>query len=70
MKAINDNIVCKERNKLEEVIPLNTPYTVAIDPSNLCNFKCIFCAIQSKKEDLSFKKQIMDLKLFKKLLMT
>lgn len=66
MKAIKDNIVCKERNRLEEVIPLITPYTVAIDPSNLCNFKCNFCAIQSKKEDLSFKKQIMDLELFKK----
>lgn len=68
MKAINDNIVCKDRNKLEEVIPLTTPYTVAIDPSNLCNFKCNFCAIQTKKEKLSFKKQLMDLNLFKKII--
>ena len=68
MKAINDNIVCKERNKLEEVIPLNTPYTVAIDPSNLCNFKCNFCAIQSKREQLAFKKQMMDMELFEKIM--
>lgn len=68
MKAINDNIICKKRNKLEEVIPLTTPYRIAIEPSNLCNFKCNFCAIQSKDEQLSFKKQFMDIELFKKII--
>ena len=68
MTAINKNIVCEKRNKLEEVIPLSGPYTVAIDPSNLCNFKCNFCAIQCKNEELSFKKQLMPLELFKKII--
>lgn len=68
MTAINKNIVCEKRNKLEEVIPLDGPYTVAIDPCNLCNFKCNFCAIQSKDEKLSFKKQLMSLELFKKII--
>ncbi len=68
MKAINQNIVCKERNRLEEVIPLATPYTLAIDPSNLCNFKCNFCAIQSQTAELPFKKQLMDKKLFMKII--
>lgn len=68
MKAINDNIINRNRNKLEDVIPLSTPYTVAIDPSNLCNFKCNFCAIQSKSEKLNFKKQFMDKKLFFKII--
>lgn len=68
MTAINKNIVCEKRNKLEEVIPLDGPYAVAIDPSNLCNFKCNFCAIQSKDEELPFKKQLMTLKLFKKII--
>lgn len=68
MKAINKNIVCENRNKLENVIPLETPYTIAIDPSNLCNFKCNFCAIQSKKVELPFKKQFMDLELFTKII--
>lgn len=68
MTAINKNIVCENRNKLEEVIPLDEPYTVAIDPCNLCNFKCNFCAIQSKDEKLSFKKQFMTLGLFKKII--
>lgn len=68
MTLLNQNIVCKKRNKLEEVIPLATPYTVAIDPSNLCNFRCNFCAIQSKEEKLTFKKQLMPLELFKKII--
>lgn len=68
MKAKNGNIVCTERNRLEEVIPLKTPYTIAIDPSNLCNFKCNFCAIQSKNEKLSFRKQLMDKELFMKII--
>ena len=49
MTAEYKNIVCTNRNKLEEVIPLDTPYSLAIDPSNVCNFKCEFCAIQSKE---------------------
>lgn len=68
MKAVNKNIVCNDRNRLEEVIPLDTPYTLVIDPSNLCNFKCNFCAIQSKKEDLPFRKQLMDKELFMKII--
>ena len=68
MRALNENIVCTNRNRLEEVIPLATPYTLAIDPSNLCNFRCNFCAIQSKIENLSFRKQLMDKNLFMKII--
>lgn len=68
MKAINKNIVSEKRNKLEEVIPLNTPYAIVIDPCNLCNFKCNFCALQSKNEKLSFQKQLMDKELFFKII--
>lgn len=31
------------RTKLETVIPLDTPLTVFVDPSDACNFKCCFC---------------------------
>lgn len=61
------NIVSKKRNKLEEVIPLSTPYTISIDPSNLCDFKCNFCATHYSEEGKNIKKQTMSLELFKKI---
>ena len=32
-----------ERHALHEVIPLQTPYSVYIFPTNLCNFMCNYC---------------------------
>ena len=29
--------------RLGDNLPLDTPWSMMIDPSNLCNFKCIFC---------------------------
>lgn len=68
MKAKNKNIVVHNREKLEEVLPLNMPFSVALDSCNLCNFKCKFCAIQNPATTLTFKKQFMGLKLFKKII--
>lgn len=68
MEAKRDNIVCKDRNRLEEKIPLDTPYTLAIDPCNLCNFRCKFCAMQSSDEPQNYQKQMMPLSLFKKII--
>ena len=28
---------------LQDVVPLDTPLVINIDPTNMCNFKCIFC---------------------------
>ena len=33
---------CKLK-RLAEVLPLETPFSLLIDPSNICNFKCSFC---------------------------
>ena len=33
----------ENRIKLEEEIPLNTPLSIFIEPSDKCNFKCKFC---------------------------
>lgn len=60
-------IINKDRHKLQEVIPLNTPYTIFIDPSNLCNFKCEFCAAHSIDSNLIDKK-CMSIELFKKII--
>jgi radical SAM protein with 4Fe4S-binding SPASM domain len=41
------------RQNLMEVLPLRKPFTVLIEPSSLCNFKCIQC-FQSIKADSYF----------------
>ena len=33
----------RERNDLSQVLPLSTPFSLLIDPSNGCNFRCVFC---------------------------
>lgn len=33
----------ENRTRLETVIPLETPYLLFVDPSSVCNLKCIFC---------------------------
>lgn len=38
------------RQNLKEALPLRKPFTVLIEPSSLCNFKCIQC-FQSIRED-------------------
>lgn len=44
MKAkISPRITLENRTKLEEVIPLSTPYILFVDPSSSCNSKCKFC---------------------------
>lgn len=56
------------RNNLADVIPLNTPYMLFIDPCNACNFKCNFCAPQSCAKQVHFKHMIMDLEKYKKVI--
>ncbi|MEK9684953.1 MAG: radical SAM/SPASM domain-containing protein [Rhodospirillaceae bacterium] len=44
MKAkIAPRIDLENRTRLETVIPLSTPITLFVDPSDACNFKCKFC---------------------------
>jgi len=33
----------QEYVKLSDYLPLDTPFTLMIDPTNICNFKCSFC---------------------------
>lgn len=34
---------CKERQPLQDLIPLSTPFVIYIEPTNACNFRCKFC---------------------------
>lgn len=44
------------RHVLREVLPLEKPYTLLIEPSSLCNFRCKMC-FQSAKEQGAFKEK-------------
>ncbi len=44
MKAqVKPRINQEGRTRLEEVIPLTTPFVLFVDPSSACNFRCKFC---------------------------
>ena len=56
-----------KRERLDEILPLATPFTIYIDPSSACNFKCNFCCHSMTPDHFrrsGFKPQIMDFKLF------
>lgn len=58
-----------KKTQLEDVIPLDTPYSVHIDICSVCNFKCSFC-FQSNPgamKEKGYKYGFMKLDLFKKI---
>jgi len=68
MSAERKNLINENRHRLEEVLPLETPYSLFIDPCNLCNFRCRFCAMQTSGEELNYKKQLMPMELYRKII--
>jgi radical SAM protein with 4Fe4S-binding SPASM domain len=58
-----------KRHNLRGVIPLEKPYTLIIEPTNACNFRCIQC-FQSIREDNYFtrNKMLMSLECFKQII--
>lgn len=58
MKARVEPSYDTKRVKLSEVIPLDTPYTVFVEPTKACNFKCFYCMHSTKNTDNDiFKKE-------------
>lgn len=57
-----------KRNRLEDNLPLSTPYVVQIFPVYACNFKCNYCHFSIDKEKRKFvtEKIFLDLDLYKK----
>lgn len=58
-----------KRQVLGEIFPLNTPFNVILDVSEVCNFKCKYCfRSDQKKEHWGYakKNQIMEWELFAK----
>ena len=57
-----------KRESLADVLPLATPFTIYIDPSSACNFKCNFCCHSIRPGHIKrsgFKPQIMSYELFR-----
>jgi sulfatase maturation enzyme AslB (radical SAM superfamily) len=52
MKAEITNIYSKDRVPLHKVVPLNTPFTVIIEPTTFCNLKCRFCLHSFSENDI------------------
>lgn len=59
-----------ERKWLRDVIPLDTPYSVYFFPTNLCNFRCKYCAhaggMQNFEKAYGLKPETMSLETFKR----
>lgn len=71
MKAqVKSKLNLEERTALQDVIPLETPFLLYVDPSSACNFRCQFCPtghIDLLKAS-EYKRRVMSLRLFEKLL--
>ena len=56
------------RNILSEVVPLDTPYVLLLDPCGACNFKCKFCPCNNSDYLSQQRHEVMDMELFQKIL--
>jgi len=56
------------RTVLSEVVPLDTPYVIFLDPCGACNFKCKFCPCNNSDFMVSERHAVMDMDLFHKIL--
>ncbi|MGD0229660.1 MAG: radical SAM/SPASM domain-containing protein [Syntrophorhabdales bacterium] len=71
MKAeIKPRIELQNRTRLEEVIPLSTPFVLFVDPSDICNFHCKFCPTGSRPptRKRGRKPGLMDFDLYRKII--
>lgn len=71
MKAkIKSKLNLEDRTPLQNIIPIETPFLLYLDPSSLCNFKCQFCPSGHRNliENVGYKRSIMNLDLFYKII--
>lgn len=69
MKAeLKSKLNHEDRSILQDIIPLETPFLIYVDPSSACNFKCEFCP--TGHLDLvraaNYKRRVLPLELFEK----
>lgn len=71
MKAeVKPRINLEGRTPLQDVIPLNTPFVVFVDPASACNFQCAFCPTGHRDmiEETGRFQGVMKMDLFKKVI--
>jgi len=62
------------REPLRNIIPLNTPFTIFIEPTRLCNFKCFYCLhstrgiVGGELDKTGYKLKNMEMELYEKIL--
>ena len=69
--VMSNNESRRERVLLAKALPLNMPFSIIIDVTSFCNFKCNFCFHSLEKDKLkalNFIPGIMDFELYKKLI--
>lgn len=65
--------VDKNRTILRDAVPLNSPLSMYIEPTRICNFKCFYCMHSTRGEETGalaktgFKLEHMDIEFFAKL---
>jgi radical SAM protein with 4Fe4S-binding SPASM domain len=67
---IKPRIELENRTKLEEVIPLESPFTVFVDPADICNFRCKFCPTGNRALMKNVKRPsgLLDFDLYRKII--
>lgn len=71
MKAqLKSKLNLEKRTSLQDVIPLQTPFLLYIDPSSACNFRCQFCPTGHKGliNKSGYSRGVMSFDLFKKII--
>lgn len=64
----NAHIYKDKRACLEEVIPLDTPFTLLVEVSRLCNFRCAFCPQSNEETFTKFQNNLLSKDSFEKIL--
>lgn len=54
------------RIKLADILPLETPLSIGIEASSICNLKCQYCAQSVSQNNQKFPKQLLSYDVFKK----
>jgi len=66
---VRPRIHSAEKSRLEDLIPLVTPFSAHIDVSSVCNFKCSFCfqADTEGMKEANLKRGFMPIEMFRKI---